>query len=57
MTPARAREILESGKATGEYRKHMTPEEEDQVYDVWAAMERSTSFKEVLGMIARGEST
>jgi hypothetical protein len=56
MTPARAREILEAGKATGEYRKHMTPEEEDHVYDVWAGMQRSSSFKEVLAIIAAERS-
>jgi hypothetical protein len=57
MTPARAREILEAGKVSGEYRKHMTLEEEDQVYDIWSRLERSTSFREVLGMIARREDT
>jgi hypothetical protein len=52
MTPARAREILEAGNAAGEYRKHMTIEEEDHVYDIWSGMQRSSSFKEVLTMIA-----
>jgi hypothetical protein len=33
----------------------MSEEEEDQVYDIWSRLERSTSFREVLGMIARGE--
>jgi hypothetical protein len=57
MTPTRAREILEAGEAEGSYRKHMTPAEEDDVYNVWAAMDRSTSFKEVLEMIACGEDS
>ena len=55
MTPERAREILEAGDAEGSYRKHMTPEEEDQVYDIWAGMERSSSFEEILMLIAKGE--
>lgn len=53
MTPSRAREILEAGKATGEYRKHMTVEEQDHVYDIWSKMDRSSTFFEVLSLIAR----
>jgi hypothetical protein len=55
VTPDRAREILEAGREAGEYRKHMTVEEEDQVYDIWDRIQRSTSVKKVLEMIASGE--
>ena len=55
MTPDRVAEILQLGNAAGEYRKHMTPEEVELVYDIWARMERSASFYEVLRLIAAGE--
>lgn len=55
MTPERAREILKAGKAERSYRKHMTSEEEDDVYDIWSRMERSSSFEEILMLIAKGE--
>jgi hypothetical protein len=32
----------------------MTPVEVDVVYDIWAGMERSASFYEVLTLIAAG---
>jgi hypothetical protein len=56
MTRERAKLILEVGEAAGEYRKHMSVEEENGVYDIWCRMERSSSFKEVLRMIAEGQA-
>jgi hypothetical protein len=56
VTSDRAREILEAGESTGEYRKHMPVEEQDQVYDIWSKMQRSSTFFEVLSLIARGQS-
>ncbi len=52
MISQRAREILEVCKAEGAYGKHTTLEEEDRVYDIWTGMERSSSLKEVLTLIA-----
>jgi len=57
MTSERASEILRLCNPAGEYRKHMKPEEVDSVYDIWARMEQSTSFYEVLTLIAAGEAS
>jgi hypothetical protein len=46
---------MEADSAAGEYRKHMTVHEVDQVFDIWSGLEGSTSFKEVLTMIAKGQ--
>ena len=56
MTPERAQELLGLGHQTGEYRKHMTDVEIELVYDIWAHMERSSSFGEVLTLIATGQN-
>lgn len=55
MTPERADEIIRLGNVAGEYRKHMTEEEIDLFYDIWGRKERSTSFYEVLRLIAAGQ--
>ena len=55
MIRQRAAEILRVSNGAGNYRKHMTPEEVELVYGIWSRMERSTSFHEVLTVVAAGE--
>ena len=55
MTPERAKEILQLGYKTSEYRKHMTREEIELIYDVWDGSEESPSYYEVLKRIAAGQ--
>jgi len=55
MTPERAEEILRAGEATGNFSQQMTPAELVELERVWSRMARSTSYQEVLTLIAAGE--
>src|SRR4051794_19303989 len=52
MTSDRAREILETGEATGNFSQHMTPGEIAELERHWSRMARSTSYQELLTIIA-----
>jgi hypothetical protein len=50
-------EILEFGRATGEYSWHMTPEEIALIDDVWSRNAEERSYQEMLELIASGETS
>jgi hypothetical protein len=52
IAPERAREILNSGNIEGEFRKHMTDEEIEHVFEIWQQTGQSSSFYEILKLIA-----